>query len=475
MSLFVDTSSQEGGPSLKQPLAIDYRELEVPAEELYNGFSAKQIFSSIHSQGLTFDDLIALPGAIDFGVGEVDLTSKVTKNITLNNPFCSSPMDTVTEDAMAIGMALNGGIGFIHCNCSALTQAAMVAKVKNYENGFIMNAAVMGPGNSVYELDNLRETRKIMGVPVTEDGKMGSKLLGIVSNRDTDFIEDRSKSLGQVMTPLDKLVTGPYPISITEATKILRQSKKGYLPLIDKDGNLRALTTRTDLNKNRENPLASKDANGKLMVGAAIRASVRDIIDMNRVELLCEAGVDIILLDAQNGDNDCQIELLKLIKSRYPNVDVICGNVVRSSQARSLLDAGADGLRIGMGSGSVATTQLIKAVGRAQLSSIYACAKAAKPYGVPIIADGGVKNTGCIIKALAIGASCVMMGSLLAGVVESPGEYFYQDGARLKHYRGTLSKNYTNAADTAGRARSFIIVHSSIRHRTYTFIFIFNI
>ena len=212
---------------------------------------------------------------------------------------------------------------------------------------------------------------------------------------------------------------------------------------MDSDGNLRALTTRTDLKKNKEHPDASKDAQGKLLVGAAVKAAAADGVDYDRICELHRAGCNVVVLDAQNGDCEVQIESIKLIKQQYPGMDVIAGNVVRSSQAKRLLDAGADGLRIGMGVGSVATTQLVKAVGRPQLSSIYSCARLARSYGVPVIADGGIKNTGCIIKALSVGASAVMMGSLLAGVDESPGDYFYQNGVRLKNYRA----NYAGGAD----------------------------
>jgi IMP dehydrogenase len=217
-----------------------------------------------------------------------------------------------------------------------------------------------------------------------------------------------------------------------------KESKKGYLPLVDVNGNLRALTTRSDLKKNKAYPMASKDAQGKLLVGAAVRAAAHDELDMYRVECLCEAGCNVIVLDAQNGDCDVQVEYLMEIKRSFPGVDVVAGNVVRTSQAKALLEAGADALRVGMGVGSVATTQLVKAVGRAQLSCIYACARIARRYGVPVIADGGIKNTGCIIKALSIGASVVMMGHLLAGVEESPGEYFFQNGVRLKNYRANF-------------------------------------
>lgn len=406
---------------------------------LVDGYSAHDIFSSEDCMGITFDDLITLPGFIDFAVNEVDLTTNVTRNFTLATPLCSTPMDTVTEPAMAIGMALQGGIGFIHANCTTDEQVSMVSKVKNYENGFILEPAVLSPNHTVSHLDMVRKNRNISGVPVTVDGKLGSKLVGIVSNRDTDFIEERSKLLSEVMTPLDKLVTGTYPISIADANNILKVSKKGYLPIVDSEGNLRALTTRTDLKKNRAFPLASKDAAGKLLVGAAVKANSVDSIDRELIAALHAVGCNIIVLDAQNGDSDLQVEYIKYIKTNFPAMDVIAGNIVRSSQARILLEAGADALRVGMGVGSVATTQLVKAVGRPQLSSIFACSLVARQYGVPVIADGGIKNTGCLIKALSIGANCVMMGSLLAGVTESPGEYYFQDGMRLKHYRGTTS------------------------------------
>ncbi|KAJ1416202.1 IMP dehydrogenase 1, partial [Ochromonadaceae sp. CCMP2298] len=218
-----------------------------------------------------------------------------------------------------------------------------------------------------------------------------------------------------------------------------QESKKGYLPLVDAQGNLKALTTRTDLRKNKENPMANKDVSGKLLVGAAVRAGAYDEIDHYRIECLAEAGANVIVLEAQNGDSDLQVQYIKYIKSNFPGIDVVAGNVVRSSQAKVLLEAGADGLRVGMGAGSVATTQLVKAVGRAQLSAIYACARMARSYGVPVIADGGIKNTGCIIKALSIGASVVMMGHMLAGVDESPGEYIFQNGIRLKNYRANFT------------------------------------
>ena len=369
-------------------------DVEINEDELVDGYSAHDIFSSSECVGITFDDLISLPGFINFGVGEVDLTTSITRNYKLNTPLCSTPMDTVTEHEMAIGMALHGGIGFIHSNCTTAQQVSMITKVKLYENGFINEPAVLSPNHQISDLDLIRNSRKINGVPLTIDGKMGSKLVGLVSNRDTDFIQDRTKKLSEIMTPFDKLITGTYPISIADANNILKVSKKGYLPIIDQAGNLTALTTRTDLQKNKAFPHASKDSNGKLLVGAAIKANALDPFDADRVRALHTAGCNIIILEAQNGDNDLQVQYIKHIKSTYPDIDVIAGNVVRTSQAKPLLEAGADAIRIGMGVGSVATSQITKAVGRPQLSAIYACSIQAKSYGVPVIADGGIKNTG---------------------------------------------------------------------------------
>eukprot|EP01041_Mallomonas_annulata_P006429 gene6429-12996_t len=435
---------------------MDVASVVIDPSELINGFTAEELFSSTSSQGITFDDLITLPGHIDFAVHEVRLNSKITRNIELMHPLCSSPMDTVTEHPLAIGMALNGGVGVLHCNCTIEEQVNMIKKVKNYENGFILEPSVLSGDHLISDLDDLRRLRNIRGVPVTADGKMGSKLIGLVTNRDTDFIADKSQKISSFMTPVDELITGVYPISISNAHDLLKESKKGYLPIVDKDGNLRALTTRTDLKKQRAFPHATKDSQGRLVVGAAVRASARESPDMDRVQALYEAGCSFIVLDSQNGDSACQVTMLREMKQKYPKMDVIAGNVVRVSQARDLLEAGADGLRIGMGVGSVATTQIVKAVGRAQISSIYYCAKLARAYGVPVVADGGIKNPGCIIKALAVGASCIMMGSLLAGVEESPGEYFFQDGKRLKHYRGVQSSDSIRAAggDTAFRFAS---------------------
>ena len=439
---------------------IPFDSVNVTVEDLENGHSAAKIFGEYianNPEGITFDDLIVLPGAIDFGVGDVDLKTKVTRDISIHSPLCSAAMDTVTGFEMATGMALNGGIGFIHANQDVEDQAEMIRKVKNYENGFILSPHCLSPNDTIHDIDTLCSEKKISGVPVTIDGKMGSKLVGLVSKRDIDFISNRNILLSEVMTPFENLITAEHPLSIQEATKTLKESKKGYLPIIDKNQNLKALTTRTDLKKKRDFPNSSYDKNGKLLVGAAVKCSLREGGDLSLilewVSIIFDAGCDIVLLEAQNGDNEVQLQILTEIKKSYPSLQVIAGNVVRTSQAKKLLDAGADALRIGMGVGSVATTQLVKAVGRAQLSAIYCCAKLARQYGVPVIADGGVKNTGCLIKSLALGASCVILGSLLAGVNECPGEYFYQNGTRVKKYCGLMSTNPNNDGSALSNGR----------------------
>jgi IMP dehydrogenase len=378
-----------------------------------------------------------LPGAIDFHVEDVHLSTKISRNIDLKIPFASSPMDTVTEARMAIAMALQGGIGIIHCNNTKEEQAEMVAKVKRFENGFIMDPITYSPDHTVMDIDQLKATRGISSVPITVDGCMGSKLVGIVTQRDMDFVEDRTTKLSAVMTPLDKLVYQKEPISLEDANKILKESKKSKLPIVNDRLELISLISRKDLMKNRDFPNALKDfCTKKLMVGAAVCAG--DDYQM-RTQLLVEAGCDLIVLDSRQGSNEMQEEMLKWIKAHFPKIDVMAGNVVTPKQMKRLIRLGADAFRIGMGVGSVSTTQQVKAVGRPQCSAIYHCAKYAKKYGIPVVADGGIANTGCAIKALTLGASAVMMGSLLAGTDESPGEYFFQDGLRLKHYKGLSS------------------------------------
>ena len=379
-------------------------------------------------QGLTFDDVLLIPAESDVLPADVDLHTRLTKKITLNIPVMSSAMDTVTESRMAIAIAREGGIGVIHKNMSIGQQAEQVDMVKRSENGVITNPFFLAPGHTLAEADELMAKYRISGVPICDNGK----LIGIITNRDMKFETDMSKLIDNVMTK-ENLVTAPEGITLEEAKEILRRHKIEKLPLVDKDFRLKGLITIKDIEKATVYPNSARDEKGRLLVGAAIGAT-DDVLD--RVAALVEVGADVLALDSAHGHSHNIIECVKRIKALYPDVQLIAGNVATAEGTRALIEAGADCVKVGIGPGSICTTRVVAGIGVPQITAVYDAAQVATEYGVPIIADGGIKYSGDIAKALAAGGNVVMLGSLLAGCEESPGDTEVYQGRQFKVYRG---------------------------------------
>ncbi|MCI2105734.1 MAG: IMP dehydrogenase [Intestinimonas sp.] len=379
-------------------------------------------------QGFTFDDVLLIPRASNVLPADIDLTTKLTKKITLNIPLMSAAMDTVTEYRMAIALAREGGIGIIHKNMSIADQAEQVDMVKRSENGVITNPFWLAPGHTLAEADELMAKYRISGVPICDDGK----LIGIITNRDMKFETDMNQLIDNVMTR-DHLVTASEGTTLEEAKEILRQHKIEKLPIVDSEFHLKGLITIKDIEKAKAYPNSARDEKGRLLVGAAIGVT-SDVLD--RVAALVDAGADVLALDSAHGHSHNILECVKRIKALYPDVELIAGNVATAEGTRALIEAGADCVKVGIGPGSICTTRVVAGIGVPQITAIYDAACVAEEYGVPIIADGGVKYSGDIVKAIAAGGNVVMLGSLLAGCEESPGETEVYQGRQFKVYRG---------------------------------------
>lgn len=381
-------------------------------------------------EGLTFDDVLLIPGESDVEPKNVDISTNLTKNIKLNTPVVTAAMDTVTETAMAIAIAREGGIGAIHKNMSIEKQADQVDRVKRSENGVIVNPFFLSPENTVRDANDLMGKYKISGVPICRDGK----LVGIITNRDLRFMTgaDFNQPIASVMT-YESLVTAPVGTTLKQAQEILRKHRIEKLPLVGSDGSLKGLITIKDIEKSVQYPHSARDDKGRLLCGAAIGATA-DVLD--RVAALVDAQADVLFLDSAHGHNSNIIKTVAKVKKAYPNVPLVAGNIATAEAAKALIEAGADTVKVGIGPGSICTTRIVAGIGVPQITAIYDAACEASKYGVPVIADGGIKYSGDIVKALAAGGSVVMVGSLVAGCEESPGEKEIYQGRQFKVYRG---------------------------------------
>lgn len=379
-------------------------------------------------QGLTFDDVLLIPAHSDVLPRDVDVRTHLTQNVTLNIPVMSAGMDTVTEAEMAIAMAREGGIGVIHKNMSIDEQAREVKLVKRSEHGIIVDPIYLAPDNSLSDADELMNKYHISGVPITENGK----LVGIITNRDMRFETDLSRPISDIMTSKG-LITAPEHTTMEEAKRILQAHRIEKLPLVDDDGHLKGLITIRDIEKMRKFPNSNKDSDGRLKVAAAIGVT-SDVED--RVEALLDAKADVLVIDTAHGHSEGVLQTIRRLRKAFPHLELIAGNVATYDATKALIEAGVSAVKVGIGPGSICTTRVIAGIGVPQITAIYDCAKAAEGTGIPIIADGGIQYSGDIAKALGAGASCVMLGNLLAGTEEAPGEMIIYQGKNYKSYRG---------------------------------------
>ena len=379
-------------------------------------------------QGLTFDDVLLIPAHSDVLPRDVDVRTHLTQNVTLNIPVMSAGMDTVTEAEMAIAMAREGGIGVIHKNMSIDEQAREVKLVKRSEHGIIVDPIYLAPDNTLSDADELMNKYHISGVPITENGK----LVGIITNRDMRFEMDLSRPISDIMTSKG-LITAPEHTTMEEAKRILQAHRIEKLPLVDDDGHLKGLITIRDIEKMRKYPNSNKDSDGRLKVAAAIGVT-SDVED--RVEALLDAKADVLVIDTAHGHSEGVLQTIRRLRKAFPHLELIAGNVATYDATKALIEAGVSAVKVGIGPGSICTTRVIAGIGVPQITAIYDCAKAAEGTGIPIIADGGIQYSGDIAKALGAGASCVMLGNLLAGTEEAPGEMIIYQGKNYKSYRG---------------------------------------
>ena len=382
----------------------------------------------IVSEGITFDDVLLIPGYSNVIGNQVDVSTYLTKKIKLNIPMMSAGMDTVTEHRMAIAMARQGGIGIIHKNMSIEEQADEVDKVKRSENGVITDPFSLSPEHTLKDADDLMAKFRISGVPITE----GRKLVGIITNRDLKFETDFTKKIKECMTS-EGLITAPEGITLDEAKQILAKARKEKLPLVDENFNLKGLITIKDIEKQIKYPLSAKDEQGRLLCGAGVGITA-NVLD--RVEALVKSKVDCVVLDSAHGHSENVLKCARMIKDAYPDLQLIGGNVATGEGTKALIEAGVDAVKVGIGPGSICTTRIVAGIGVPQISAVMDCYTVAKDYGIPIIADGGIKYSGDMTKAIAAGANVCMMGSIFAGCDESPGTFELFQGRKYKVYRG---------------------------------------